>query len=92
MDKNKIISNAKEKYNYLEYYFDESHKNLKKIYFKYFLEKFEELEAIYLILIRYDVKDEIINDYRHLYNYVRSLFNQKEITKKMIEFYDGKRK
>ena len=42
-------------------------------------------------LIKCNTEDEIINDYRRLYDYVRFLFNQKQITKKMIEFYDGKK-
>ena len=92
MDKNKVIREAKEKYNYFEYYFEKSSKDLKKVYFKQFLETFEDLENSYMNLIKCNIEDEIKNDYRRLYDYARGLFNQKQITKKMIEFYDGKRK
>lgn len=90
MDKSKIISEAKEKYIYFEYYFNECSKDLKKIYIKQFLETFDKLEAGYRNLITCNIEDEIINDYRHLYQYVRGIFNQKVITKKIVEFYDGK--
>ena len=94
MDKKEILNNAKERYIFLKGYFEEAtkEKKLKKINIKIFLDMFEELEKNYIQLIDLNVNTEIKTDYYYLYQHVRNIFNQKIITKKIIEFYDGKTK